>query len=93
MTTEILRSIFGLDKIIDGNIKFLDAKIILNKPEDAIKQGIVMIPEDRRKQGLVFTQNTRSNISITDLKKVSKNQIIKARVSTYHAQNMTIKAA
>ena len=36
-----------------------------------------MIPEDRRKQGLVFTQNSRSNISITDLKKVSKNQIIK----------------
>ena len=35
-----------------------------------------MIPEDRRKQGLVLTQNTKSNISITDLKKVSKNQII-----------------
>ena len=35
-----------------------------------------MIPEDRRKQGLVFTQNTRSNISITDLKEVSKNQIV-----------------
>ena len=35
-----------------------------------------MIPEDRRKQGLVLTQNTKSNISITDLKKVSKNQIV-----------------
>ncbi len=75
--TEILRSIFGLDKIIRGSMKFLDEKINPNKPEDAIKQGIVMIPEDRRKQGLVFTQNTRSNISITDLKKISKNQVIK----------------
>ena len=75
--TEILRSIFGLDKIIRGSMKFLDEKIKPNKPEDAIKQGIVMIPEDRRKQGLVFTQNTRSNISITDLKKISKNQVIK----------------
>ena len=35
-----------------------------------------MIPEDRRKLGLVFTQNTKSNISITNLKNVSKNQII-----------------
>jgi len=77
--TEILRSIFGLDKIIEGTIDFFDQKISPNKPEDAIKQGIVMIPEDRRKQGLVFTQNTRSNISITDLKKVSKNQIIKSQ--------------
>ena len=74
--TEILRSIFGLDKIINGTIEFLDEKITPNKPQDTIKKGIVMIPEDRRKQGLVLTQNTKSNISITDLKKVSKNQII-----------------
>ena len=57
-------------------IEFLDEKITPKNPEAAIKKGIVMIPEDRRKQGLVFTQNTRSNISITDLKEVSKNQII-----------------
>ena len=74
--TEILRSIFGIDKIIEGNIEFLDEKITPKNPEAAIKKGIVMIPEDRRKQGLVFTQNTRSNISITDLKEVSKNQIV-----------------
>ena len=35
-----------------------------------------MIPEDRRKLGLVFTQNTKSNISVTNLKNVSKNQVI-----------------
>ena len=35
-----------------------------------------MIPEDRRKLGLVFTQNTKSNISITNLKNISKNQVI-----------------
>ena len=75
--TEILRSVFGLDKIIEGELKFCEQKIIPKNPEEVIKGGIVMIPEDRRKQGLVFTQNSRSNISITDLKKVSKNQIIK----------------
>mgnify|MGYP001211127138 CR=1 FL=1 len=72
-------AISEFNKIIDGKIDFFDQKIKLSKPEDAIKQGIVMIPEDRRKQGLVFTQNTRSNISITDLKKVSKNQIINSQ--------------
>ena len=30
-----------------------------------------MIPEDRRKLGLVFTQNTKSNITITNLEKIN----------------------
>ncbi len=74
--TEILRSIFGIDPIRSGSIIYEDNKINFRKVEDAIKRGIVMIPEDRRKLGLVFTQNTKSNISITNLKNVSKNEII-----------------
>ena len=74
--TEILRSIFGIDGIQSGYIKYENEKVNFKKVEDAIKKGIVMIPEDRRKLGLVFTQNTKSNISITNLKNVSKNQII-----------------
>ena len=35
-----------------------------------------MIPEDRRKLGLVFTQNTKSNISITNIKKISNIEIL-----------------
>ena len=38
-----------------------------------------MIPEDRRKLGLVFTQNTKSNISITNLEIISKNQVINSQ--------------
>ena len=74
--TEILRSIFGIDAIQSGYIKYENEKVNFKKVEDSIKKGIVMIPEDRRKLGLVFTQNTKSNISITNLKNVSKNQII-----------------
>ncbi len=77
--TEILRSIFGIDKIKNGFLKFENKEISFSKVEDAIKKGIVMIPEDRRKLGLVFTQNTKANVSITNLKNVSKNQIIDSR--------------
>ena len=77
--TEILRSIFGIDKIKNGSLRYENEKINFSKVKDAIKKGIVMIPEDRRKLGLVFTQNTKSNISITNLKNVSKNQIIDSR--------------
>ena len=74
--TEILRSIFGIDTIKNGSLKYESKKVNFKKVEDAIKKGIVMIPEDRRKLGLVFTQNTKSNISITNLEIISKNQVI-----------------
>ena len=77
--TEILRSIFGIDPIIGGSINYKNEKINFKKVEDAINRGIVMIPEDRRKLGLVFTQNTKANISITNLKNVSENQVINTR--------------
>ena len=75
--TEILRSIFGIDSIQAGEINYLNNSIKLNGPNDAIKKGIVMIPEDRRKQGLVFTQNSKSNITITNLLKISNYGILK----------------
>ena len=74
--TETLRAIFGADKILQGQMKYLNKEIIIKNPNEAIKNGIVMIPEDRRKQGLVFTQNTKSNISITDLRKISNLEIL-----------------
>ena len=61
--TEILRAVFGADKIVEGKIEFLEKKIEIKNPKDAIKKGIMMIPEDRRKLGLVFTQDAKSNIT------------------------------
>ena len=69
--TETLRAIFGADKILEGKIIYQENEINIKNPKDAIKKGIVMIPEDRRKLGLVFTQNTKSNITITNLNKIS----------------------
>ena len=53
--TETLRAIFGADKILQGQMKYLNKEIIIKNPNEAIKNGIVMIPEDRRKQGLVLS--------------------------------------
>ena len=74
--TETLRAIFGADKILHGKMKYLEKNLKIKNPNDAIKKGIVMIPEDRRKLGLVFTQNTKSNISITNLNKISNLEIL-----------------
>ena len=74
--TETLRAIFGADNITDGKITFCNEDLKLKNPKNAIKKGIAMIPEDRRKLGLVFSQNTKSNITITNIEKISKFNIL-----------------
>lgn len=65
--TETTRAIFGIDEKESGQI-FLDGnEVIINKPEDAIKAGIVLAPEDRKKDGLCTKLSIRENIGLPNL--------------------------
>lgn len=65
--TETTRAIFGIDPKDSGQI-FLDgAEVIIHKPEDAIKAGIVLAPEDRKKDGLCTKLSIRHNIALPNL--------------------------
>ena len=47
--------------------RFVDNKEInISSPQDAIKNGIVMVPEDRKSLGLLFEQSNSQNISIAN---------------------------
>ena len=71
--TEIIRSISGADKLKKGNI-YIDGKNIkLNTPEDAIKNGIVMVPEDRKSLGLLLEQSNTQNLTISNFDVFLKN--------------------
>ena len=47
--TETTRAIFGVDQKESGVIVLDGKEVSINKPEDAIKAGIVLAPEDRKK--------------------------------------------
>jgi ribose transport system ATP-binding protein len=65
--TETTRAIFGVDPIESGEI-YLDGKqVIINKPKDAIRNGIVLAPEDRKKDGLCTKLGVKENISLPNL--------------------------
>lgn len=65
--TETTRAIFGADPKTSGEI-ILDGKpIMINKPSDAIKAGVVLVPEDRRKDGLCTKLSIRDNIALPNL--------------------------
>lgn len=96
--TETMRAIFGADKKDSGEI-ILDGKaIIINSPEDAIRQGIVLAPEDRKKEGLCTKLSIRDNIALPNLdlicNKTGKiNKSIENEMIEKGKNSLTIKMA
>ncbi len=65
--TETTRAIFGADPKQSGQL-YLDGKeISIQRPMDAIRQGVVLVPEDRKKDGLCTKLSVRSNIELPNL--------------------------
>lgn len=63
--SELLKMIFGADSMTSGTIE-LDGQLVrINKPKDAIEQGIVLCPEDRKKEGIIPTASVGENINIS----------------------------
>ena len=65
--TETTRAIFGVEEKESGNIFLEDREIVINKPQDAIRAGIVLVPEDRKKDGLCTKLSIRENIALPNL--------------------------
>ena len=72
--TEILRSIFGLDKIDAGEILVKGKPGNIKKPMDAIRHGIAMVTEDRHLEGLVLGESVKYNISLANLPSIATNR-------------------
>lgn len=50
--TEVMRAIFGIDKLKSGTIKINGKSLTINNPAQAIKAGIGFLTEDRKDEGL-----------------------------------------
>jgi len=67
--TEIVNSIYGLEKIVKGTIFINGKKVKIRSPKDAIKNSIGLVSEDRKKYGLALGSSVKHNISLSSLKK------------------------
>ena len=93
--TEIIRAIFGADRIKDGKV-FLDGKDIhVRSPIDAKRLGMGLVPEDRKEQGLVLQYSVMENITMAITREISKMGFIdRARekdIATKQVDNLKIK--
>ena len=74
--TELVRCLFGIDSIDNGEIYVDGQKRSINSAKDAIDAGIALIPEDRRVQGLVLEHSVKDNMILPILSKVNKGLFI-----------------
>ena len=65
--TEILRAIFGADRIDSGNIYISQKKTNIKNPKQAKKNKIAYISENRKEEGVILDMSIKSNITMTDL--------------------------
>jgi ribose transport system ATP-binding protein len=87
--TETTRAIFGADPKQSGDIILEGNSLLINKPMDSIKYGIVLVPEDRKRDGLCTKLSVSDNISLPNLDTICDKFGV---VSRKKEQEMTEKA-
>ncbi len=69
---EVARALFGLETIRSGDILVGGKPVRLNRPQAAIREGIVFISEDRKSEGLALRLGVRENIALPNLSRFSR---------------------
>ncbi len=93
--TELMRAIFGADKIDTGEIEMNQKKYKPASPKEALRAGIGLIPEDRKSQGVILGLSIRENTSYSVLGRISKAGIINKKkehkLTDDYVENLKIK--
>lgn len=62
--TEVMRAIFGIDKLYSGEIMIDGKKIKIKSPADAIRHGFGFLTEDRKDEGLILDFSIKDNVTL-----------------------------
>jgi len=70
--TEVLRTIFGADRLVSGEIFINNQKVEIHTPQDALKHGIGYLSEDRKQLALALSLDIEANTVLGVYKKFAK---------------------
>lgn len=68
--SEIVRSIFGLDRLDSGEIYIEGQKVNIKNSTDGINRGLAFVSEDRRTESIIQGFTVRENITLLLLRKI-----------------------
>jgi ribose transport system ATP-binding protein len=77
--TQLVRAIFGADRLLSGAIRVAGQSVTINSPADAVRLGLALVPEDRKNQGIFARLSTLHNITIANLPALTWRGVIKQR--------------
>jgi ABC-type sugar transport system ATPase subunit len=80
--TELVRALFGADKVAGKSILLDGQPVEIHNPRDAIKLGLAMVPEDRKLQGLLLGFPVEQNISLAVLARLTERGFINSKEET-----------
>jgi ribose transport system ATP-binding protein len=76
--TEIVRAVFGLDRVDGGSVFVRGRPRRIRSPRDAIRARIGLVPEDRKSQGLVLALSVKENITLPILRQLSRLGVVRS---------------
>lgn len=97
--TELAMSVFGkaYGTNISGKIIKDNKELNLKNVNDAINNGLAYVTEDRKNYGLILIDDIKNNITLANLKGVSKNNLInkdkEIQIAEEYRKKMNIKSS
>jgi ribose transport system ATP-binding protein len=94
--TSLARAIFGIDRMVSGEIRLDGMPVTVASPRQAIRQGIYLVPEDRKRAGLILEMPVVQNITLASLLSYAHlllvNQGAETAASTTQRARLSIRA-
>jgi ribose transport system ATP-binding protein len=78
--TEFLRTLFGLDPIVAGDVTVHAVTTTAPSPAERWKQGIGILSENRKEEGLALNLSIADNITLSSLKNFGRYGIVSPTV-------------
>jgi len=87
--TEVMRAIFGADKLTSGEIKLKGKAVHIKNSQDALKNGLALLPEERKTQGFINFATNTDNVALSSLNKYMKFGFVNSRIKRDNYKRMT----
>jgi ABC-type sugar transport system ATPase subunit len=95
--TELALSLFGNPKgyRTQGQVYVKGKKVHFTHPDDAIQSGVAYATEDRKAAGLILIQDVKRNITLANLREISRRGVVnenaEVQVATDYKRSLNIK--
>jgi len=95
--TELLMHLFGAwGTRLSGSVRLKGRELRVRKPEEIIREGMVLVSEDRRRYGLILDKTIGFNLSLSSLAKLTKKRLIdqglELQKNNHFFQSLRVKA-